>query len=157
LVTAPLKKKLRVGLLMDGGAGKPPSDEVRAATMSSAKLMESLGHRVIPTTWPMGPEFINDFLLLWASGARASADSIGKVHGPSRDASVLGTVQPGPRGDVRQAPKDALPQAMQRLHVAALAYDPWFAGTSSTLSCRRCWPPPRRRWASSARTSPSTP
>jgi amidase len=28
----------------------------------------------------------------------------------------------------RRAPKDALPQAMGRLHAAAMAYDPWLVG-----------------------------
>src|SRR5262249_3244677 len=59
LVTAPLKRRLRVGLVMEGGTGKAPAADVLAATQSSAKLMESLGHHVSPTKWPIGPEFID--------------------------------------------------------------------------------------------------
>ena len=128
LITAPLKKRLRVGLLIDGGAGQPPSPEVKAATERSAKLMERLGHRVTPATWPMGPDFINDFRLLWASGAAGLADRIAKATGRARDASVLEPFSLGMVEMAARAPKDALPQALERLHAAAMAYDPWFAG-----------------------------
>lgn len=127
LVTRPLKRKLRVGLVLDGGAGKPPTPEVRAATEAAARLMESLGHQVVPTRWPMGPEFINDFLLLWASGAKGMADAIAKAAGRRPDESLL---EPFSLGLVRLAetsPPDALPRAMERLAAAAQAYDPWFA------------------------------
>lgn len=126
LITSPLKRRLRVGLLVDGGAGHPPTDEVRAATENSAKLLESLGHAVIPTTWAADRNFINDFLLLWASGAAGMADAITKAmgHPPTSDsleAFSLGMVEMSAK-----APSDALPNAMQRLKAAADAYDPWF-------------------------------
>jgi amidase len=127
-VAGPLKKRLRVGLLMDGGAGKPPSPEVRAATESSAKLMESLGHHVVPTRWPMGQDFINDFLLLWASGAAGLADNIAKLAGRRPDESLMEPFSLGLVEMYARAPADALPMAMGRLHAAAMAYDPWFAG-----------------------------
>ena len=126
LVTAPLKRRLRIGLLFEGGAGHAPTPEVRAATESSARLMESLGHRVTPTRWPMGPEFIQDFLLLWASGAADLADFLTKAtnHAPGPDdleAFSLGMVEM-----YRKAPKEALPEALKRLQAASVAYDAWF-------------------------------
>lgn len=144
LVTAPVKRRLRVGLVIDGGAGKAPSPEVRAATENAAKLMESLGHRVVPTRWPMGPEFINDFLLLWASGAAGLADSIAKMTGRKPDESVLEPFSLGMVEMFVKAPKDALPQAMARLQAAADAYDPWFAanGFDVILSPVLATPPP---------------
>ena len=130
LITAPLptKRKLRVGLVMNGGSGKAPSAEVRAATDSAAKLMESLGHHIVPTEWPMGTDFINDFLLLWASGAAGMADGIAKATGHAPDATQLEPFSLGMVEMFRKAPKDALPQALERLHAAAMAYDPWFVG-----------------------------
>jgi amidase len=113
---------------MDGVAGKPPSPEVRAATESSAKLVESLGHRVIPTTWPIGPEFTDDFLLLWASGASQLADDIARFAGRQPDESMLEPFSLGLVELYRRAPKDALPRALERLHAAAMAYDPWLVG-----------------------------
>jgi amidase len=145
LVTAPLKRRLRVGLLIDGGAGKPPSPEVRAATEGAAKLMESLGHTVVPTRWPMDQRFIDDFLLLWASGAAGLADSIAKMTGRRPDESVLEPFSLGMVEMAAKAPKDALPQAMARLQATAAAYGPWFdAGRFDViLSPVLAWAPPK--------------
>lgn len=126
LVTAPLKRRLRIGLLMDSGAGNAPSAEVRAATESSVKLLESLGHRVVPTAWAADKDFINDFLLLWASGAADLADTLTKVMGHPPTSNTLEAFSLGMVEMAAKAPKDALPRALQKLQVAADAYDPWF-------------------------------
>ncbi len=127
LITAPLKRKLRVGLLMDGGAGMPPSPEVRAATESSAKLMESLGHRVIPTTWPVGRDFINHFLLLWAEGAHEVAGEVGKAMGVAPTADTLEPFSLGLAAMFAKASAATRQNALTHLQAAAAAYDPWFA------------------------------
>jgi len=128
LVVAPLKRKLRVGLVIDGYAGKPPTAEVRAATESSAKLMESLGHRVIPTTWPMGRDFIDHFLLLWAQGAQEVAGEIGKAKGRAATTEDLEPFSLGMAEMAAKAPPQALQNAFVQLQTAAMAYDPWFVG-----------------------------
>jgi amidase len=142
LVTAPLKRRLRVGLLIEGGTGKGPSPEVLATTQSSAKLMESLGHRVTPTHWPMDQAFIQDFLLLWASGADGLANSIAKMSGHAPDAETMEPFSLGMVEMYRKAPKDALPQAIGRLQAAAKAYDAWFANFDVILSPVLAAPPP---------------
>ncbi len=128
LVTAPTRKRLRIGLLIDGYAGRSPTPEVKAATESSAKLLEQLGHKVVPATWPIDTDFINDFLLLWASGAERLAGNLGQMlgHPPTSDtleAFSLGMVEMS-----RRAGPAALDKALQRLQTAAMAYDPWFVG-----------------------------
>ncbi|HQR89813.1 MAG TPA: 6-aminohexanoate hydrolase, partial [Caulobacter sp.] len=50
VVTKPLKKRLKVGLLLETGMGQKPDAEVVAAIEGAAKLMASLGHRVEPTS-----------------------------------------------------------------------------------------------------------
>lgn len=148
LVTAPLRRRLRVGLVMEGMAGKAPSPEVRAATEASARLLESLGHTVVPTRWPTGPEFTQDFLLLWASGAAQLAGAIGKAAGRQPDTTLLEPFSLGMAEMFAKAPPGALGQAMERLHAAAMAYDPWFVGNgldvvmSPVLSA----PPPPLGW-----------
>ncbi len=126
LVTQPLKRRLRVGLLMDGGAGMPPSPEVRAATESSIKLMESLGHHVIPTKWAITETFINDFLLLWASGAADLATTLGRVMGRPPGKDLLEDFSLGMAEMAAKAPKDALGKAIQNLQAASDGYDAWF-------------------------------
>jgi amidase len=144
LVTAPLKRRLRVGLVMDGGSGKPPSAEVRAATEDSAQLMESLGHHVTPVAWPMGLEFIDDFLLLWAAGAAELAAAVGRAAGRTPDADLLEPFTLGLAEMATRAPADALPRALERLHAAAMAYDPWFVGhqLDVVMSPVLAWAPP---------------
>ncbi|WP_397421322.1 amidase [Phenylobacterium sp.] len=126
LITAPLRRRLRVGLILNGGAGKPPTAEVRAATDSSVKLMESLGHEVVPTTWPTGEDFINDFLLLWAAGAADLAGVLNKVMGHPPGPDLLEDFSLGMAEMAAKAPKDALPKTVQRLQASARAYDRWF-------------------------------
>jgi amidase len=126
LMTAPLKRRLRVGLIINGGAGKPPIPDVRAATESSVKLMESLGHRVIPTTWPVAQDFIDDFLLLWAAGAADLAGALTKALGHPPGADLLEAFSLGMAEKAAKAPKDALPRTIQKLQASAVAYDRWF-------------------------------
>lgn len=126
LVTRPLKRKLRVGLLIDGGAGHAPSPDVRTATENAAKLLRGLGHTVIPTTWPSHPTFINDFLLVWASGAKNIHDAIQKFSPRPLDNTILENFSLGMVEMSKKAPADAMPKAMSRLETAAKAYDPWF-------------------------------
>lgn len=145
LVTRPLRRRLRVGLVMDGAAGHAPTPEVRAATEGAAKLMESLGHRVIPTAWPMGREFTQDFLLLWASGAAELAAAISKATGKPADTTMLEPFSLGMADMALKAPKDALPQALGRLQAAIDAYGRWFAANrfDVVMSPVLAWAPPK--------------
>ena len=125
-VARPLNRRLRVGLVMDGGAGRAPSPEVRAATESAAKLLENLGHAVQPTRWPMPETFINDFLLLWASGAQELVAGIGRATGRPPGTTMLEPFSLGMAEMAAKAPPGALEAATGRLHAAAMAYDTWF-------------------------------
>jgi amidase len=127
LVTEPNRRRLRVGLLVENGMGHSPQPEVVAAIESSAKLMESLGHHVEPTRWPEDSErFIDDFLLLWASGAVQIADQIAQATGKQPDEDQLEPFTLGMVEMARKAPPEALPAALQRLQADALAYDTSF-------------------------------
>lgn len=145
LVSAPLRRRLRIGVVLEGGSGKAPSPEVRAATDGAVKLLENLGHRVVPTRWPMGREFIDDFLLLWASGAADLADNIARFVGRAPDETLLEPFSLGLVELHRKAPRDALPKAMERLHAAAMAYDPWLVSQrlDVIVSPVLAWDPPR--------------
>ncbi len=127
MIGEPLRRRLRIGLLMNGTSDQGPSADVRAATMSAATLCESLGHRVIPTTWPMGPEFIQDFLTLWAAGAAQLAQGVSRGMGRPADGSVLEPFSLGMVEMSRKRGPEALNQAIQRLSANANAYTPWFA------------------------------
>ena len=146
VVTAPIRRRLRVGLLIENGPGHQPSAEVIAATESAAKLMESLGHHVEPTHWPEdGARFIDDFLLLWASGAAQVADAIKRATGRDPDETLLEPFSLGMVEMSRKAPPAALPAAIARLEADALAYDTWFPAHlyDVVISPVLSTPPPR--------------
>ncbi|MGA0605209.1 amidase [Phenylobacterium sp. VNQ135] len=125
-VSTPLRRKIRIGLVMEGMAGNAPTPEVRTATLATVRLLESLGHTVDETRWPTGPEFIDDFLLLWASGAAQLAGAIGQAVGRRPDTALLEPFSLGMAEMFAKAPPGALDATLQRLHGAAMAYDPWF-------------------------------
>ena len=126
VVTGPLKKKLKIGLVMNGGTGRAPDPEVQAAVNDAAKLLKGLGHRVEPTTWPMdGNQFGQDFTVLWASGAADLVAGLTKAMGAKPDATVLEPFSLGMAELVGKLPKDALGGAIQRLKAVSHAYDAW--------------------------------
>lgn len=71
LVTAPLDRKLRVGLIIEDHFGLKPHPDVVAATESTAALMASLGHRVEPAAFPFsGEEMMDHFMSFWTQGPK---------------------------------------------------------------------------------------
>lgn len=135
VVTAPLKKTLKIGLVMNTGTGQTPDPEVQTAVNNAAKLLESLGHRIEPTAWPMdGAQFGQDFTALWASGAAELVASIGKALGRKPDATVLEPFSLGMAELVQKLPQGALPAALQRLNAASQAYDLWLTRYDVILS-----------------------
>jgi len=127
LVSAPTRRRLRVGLLIENGMGHGPTAEVLAATESAAKLVESLGHHVEPAHWPIdGQQFIDDFLLLWAQGAAEAAVAIAKATGKAPSEAIFEPFTLGLIDLFDRAPRDSLPAAAERLEANALAYDTWF-------------------------------
>jgi amidase len=127
VVTGAGKRRLRVGVLTENGLGHQPNPDVVAATDSAAKLVASLGHHVEPTHLPYdGGQFIQDFLLLWANGAKDLADQLTKALGRAPDTRDLEPFTLGMVEMARKAPADALAAAVGRLTANALAYDTWF-------------------------------
>ncbi len=126
VISEPLKRKLKIGLVVETGAGVKPDAEVQAAVANAAKLLESLGHTVEPTTWPMdGAQFGQDFTVLWASGAAELVAGVGQAMGREPDADVLEPFSLGMAELVGQLPPSALPAAIERLNADTRAYDAW--------------------------------
>jgi amidase len=135
VVTAPLKRKLKVGLVMNTGTGLAPDAEVQTAVNNAAKLLKDLGHKVEPTTWPMdGAQFGQDFTALWATGAAELVAGIGKAIGRKPDASVLEPFSLGMAELVGKLPPGALAAALQRLNANIGAYDAWLSKYDVILS-----------------------
>ncbi len=128
MVTAPLKRKLKVGLLYKSGNNKDPGPEVRAAVDGTAKLLESLGHRVEPTDWPIdSAQFGQDFLTLWSAGAAQLVQAVGKTTGKTPDATMLEPFSLGMAHLIATLPPGSLEAVVGRLTADSAAYDAWFA------------------------------
>ncbi|RYF91187.1 MAG: amidase [Caulobacteraceae bacterium] len=128
LVTEPLRRKLKVGLLYKSGNGKDPGAEVRAAVDGTAKLLESLGHAVEPTDWPVdSAQFGQDFLTLWSSGAAQLVQAVAQATGKTPDTTMLEPFSLGMAQLIATLPAGALEQVIGRLTADAAAYDAWFA------------------------------
>ena len=127
LVTAPAKKRLRVGVLLENGMGHSPTPEVVAANDHAAKLVASLGHHVDYTHLPYdGGQFIQDFLLLWANGAAQNIQAASQRTGRAPSEADFEPFSLGLMEMARKAGPAALGPVLQRLTANALAYDTWF-------------------------------
>ncbi len=135
LVTKPLRKKLRIGVLSASGNGREPDADVRAGLDGAVKLLQSLGHRVSETKWPIdSARFGQDFLTLWSAGAamdlQAMAKMLGRAPGPN-------DAEPFSRGMaelIAKAPEGAVDAAIARLAADSQAYDGWFANFDVIVS-----------------------
>ncbi len=135
LVTTPLRRKLKVGLLLTSGSGNQPTPAVLGALGNTAKLLESLGHHVEPTDWPLDSvQFGQDFLTLWSSGAAMLVQAVAKATGRTPDATMLEPFSLGMATLIATLPPGALEAAIGRLEANVRAYDSWFAKYDVILS-----------------------
>ncbi|KRA60447.1 6-aminohexanoate hydrolase [Caulobacter sp. Root655] len=147
LTTRPGKRRLRVGLLTDTMLGGKPDPEVREAVETAAKLMQSLGHKVEPTAWPVnGAAFGQDFLALWASGAADLVARVAKAAGRQPDGTMLDPFTLAMADLVNQMPAGGLEKAVANLNAAGRAYDGWFARYDVILSPVLGTPPAPLGW-----------
>ena len=64
-VEGPGKRRLRVGLVLDSINGAPTDAATRDTVLQTAKLLESLGHRVSEMPLSIKPGFADDFGIYW--------------------------------------------------------------------------------------------
>ncbi len=127
LVTAPAKRRLRVGVLLENGMGHSPSPQVVAATDAAVKLVAGLGHHIEYTHLPYeGAQFIQDFLLLWANGAVRDIEDAANATGRAPSEADFEPFSLGLVEMARKAGPTALGPVLQRLTADVLAYDTWF-------------------------------
>lgn len=69
LLSNPVNRKLRVGVITKGFAGFEADPEVAAIVRSAARDLEAQGHTVSETNWPTAATFGDDFLAFWSLGA----------------------------------------------------------------------------------------
>ncbi len=127
MVSKPLRKRLRIGVLSVSGNGREPDAEVRAGLDATVKLLEGLGHRVSETKWPIdSARFGQDFLTLWSAGAAMDMAAMAKMLGRAPDAAMAEPFSLGMAELIAKAPDGAVDAAIGRLAEASVAYGGWF-------------------------------
>ena len=82
-VNEPVGRKLKIAVSMRDTQGNLPHPEVRKAVQKAMKLLDGLGHQIIPVkkTPLSDPEIIDAFLNYWSSGAAETRDALAKQTG----------------------------------------------------------------------------
>ncbi|MGV8997839.1 MAG: amidase [Parvibaculaceae bacterium] len=125
-ITGPDKKRLKVAFNTLSYYGSEPHPDVKAAVEATAKLCESLGHKIVPVKNPInGAEFIDTFLTIWASGP-SSLVKLAKSKGLKPE-DVLEPWTIGLAEMFDRKPKDALPKALARFAEAEKTVDRFMA------------------------------
>src|SRR3569623_402784 len=147
LVRGPSAKRLRVGLVIDSVSGGKPDPEVAAATEEMAALLEDLGHRVEPTSWPAELVGMADpFLLTWSKGA---ANILAETGARLGHAPGLHEVEPfslAMASIVAMAPDGAVDQAVAYLNALGGPYAAWLSRYDGILSPVLSLPPGELGW-----------
>jgi amidase len=133
-VDAPVRRKLRVGVLTTGFGGNAADKEVAAVVNNAALMLEGLGHTISQTKWPLPASFQDDFLAFWSLGA--AQDIAGATKAFNRPATPewfepfsLRMAQNA--GSMTDADIGA---TIQRLMAASMAYNEWMKGFDIVLS-----------------------
>ena len=143
MVTSPLNRKLRVGFVTDDPLGRPAHPDVRAGVDAAARLMESLGHDVEPTRWPMdATTFTEDFLNLWAEGASRTVGFLARRTSAEQAEREL---EPFTLGLARRRAglsQEAFEASVGRLVRGGQIYLTWFDAYDVVLTPVLASPPP---------------
>ncbi|WP_246281785.1 amidase [Fodinicola acaciae] len=132
LVTGPARRRLRVGLIVDGVTGSQTDPQTKAALEATAGLLERQGHVIDPIAAPVGPRFARDFVLYWGMLA-ALAVSTGKLQDRAYDRRALDGLTLGLRQHYLRNIRDT-PAAIYRLTRTKHAYARMFAHHELVLS-----------------------
>ncbi len=83
-VNEPVRRRLKIAVSLEDSQGLLPHPEVRKAVQKAMRLLDGLGHRIIPVkrTPLSNQSAINeDFINYWSSGAAQTRDAIAKQTG----------------------------------------------------------------------------
>lgn len=128
LVTGPSQRRLRIGLAVPDMRGRMPQAEVAQAVISTAALLQGLGHRVDEAPpLPNGEAIANAFSLLWAAGAAEEVQAVQKARPYARLEDVLEPFTLSLAEQAGTAPKGAFEEAIGVLIRCKRSYASLFA------------------------------
>lgn len=134
LVTRPLARPLRVGVLTRTFQGLDPDPEVGGVVTAAGRLLQSLGHAVDETRWPVAQEFPDDFLAFWSYGALLDRQAAEQRAGRKADETLLEPFSLVMAENAARLAPEAFQAVQGRLVAAAAAYDAWMKGFDVVVS-----------------------
>jgi amidase len=135
MVSAPNKKRLRIGLYMADTMGRDPKPHVAAAIEDVAKLCAELGHQIEPRRWSIdGEAFADAFSLVWASVANAASAQAQMIKPNTPLEDLLEPLTISLAEMFRSAPDGAFAKALGELDAVALMYDALFGDLDVILT-----------------------
>jgi amidase len=95
LVAGPSNKKYRIGFTGDSIKSMKADDTTMEELNKTVKLLESLGHTVIPIQLPIKEQFIEDFINIWGLNAFYTKKLGKMMFGKTYDTSQLSKLSNG--------------------------------------------------------------
>ena len=131
-VDRPVTRRLRIGVLTEGIAGRAVCAETRATVEATAQALAEAGHFVEPAVLPLREDFVRAFVRYWSLLAFLAA-STGKLVDRSYDWRKLDGFTLGLRGKFRREAWQ-LPKALYDMRVGTRAYLGMFGRYDLVLS-----------------------
>lgn len=144
-VEGPGSKRLRVGLVLDSINGHPTCEETRDTALETARLLESLGHRVEEIKAPVPPTFRDDFLLYWGFLSWSLSTFGRRMLSPDFDPDRVDGLSKGLRAHYRKKGWRT-PQMLYRFRQVRRQYEEHFRHQDVVLSPALSHVTPRLGW-----------
>ena len=127
-------RPLRAGVLTRTFSGLDADVDVAAAVIEAAKLMETLGHRVEETAWPVDRAFVDAFFNYWALGALEDVETAAARLGRAADETMFEPFTLEMAREAKALSPDVRAASITTLVAAQEAYDEWLSGLDVVLS-----------------------
>lgn len=133
-ITGPSSRRLKIAFMPDSTTGANVDAATQAGLERTAQLCRDLGHEVIDWTMPLdGEEFVDRFLLYWASGAAQFAQQASQFSGKPISPEI---VEPWTLGlaNMFQQRAAEMPETIAYLQAFETVYNDYFADFDVILS-----------------------
>ena len=144
MVYAPGPRR-RIGLVLDAPGADPTDAETRRAVEDAARLLEELGHDVVPVAAPVDEAFGEHFLTYWATLAWGVQHAGRLVTGHRFDASATEQLTKTLAREIRRR-WWSLPAAVRALRRSEQAYAAAFESVEAIVSPTLSHPAPPLGW-----------
>ncbi|MGH6617626.1 amidase [Sphingomonas sp.] len=142
VVSAPSKRRLRVGVVLNSLSGHTPDSEVKAGVATTTALLETLGHKVDSTAWPFdGAAFSRGFGALWSMAALEVTKLFQALTGRAPDASQFEPLTLAMAALAAKLSPEEIAATLKQFEAVTAAYDGWFDKYDVILSPVLLTPP----------------